>query len=441
MKIAFISEHASPAALIGGEDAGGQNVYVNEVARELGRLGFQIDIFTRRDTLRTPEVVSWSSGVRLVNLTAGPARFVPKDDLPPFMPAFRDALIRFAQRDRADYDLIHGNFWMSGWVATELKRQFGIPAVQLFHALGTTKRRHQREADTSPSDRIDVEHGIVHSVDRVIATCPAERADLMREYHADPRRIEVIPLGVDPRLFRPKDRREARHHLGLGLQEDDFVLVYVGRVLPRKDIRNVIVALAHLGRHGDERFTRVKLLVVGGEGRVPDPDVTPELGELQRLAEELGVADRVIFTGERRQDELRDYYSAGDVMVTTPWYEPFGLTPLEAMACARPVIGANVGGLAFTIRHGETGLLVPPRSPEALAAAVHALIDDPDRRAAMGSAGRDRVERDFTWKTVAERTASLYESVHLSTTHLRTSSFLPGLVERPKQTAAALASD
>jgi glycosyltransferase involved in cell wall biosynthesis len=375
--------------------------------------------------------------VRVVNLPAGPARFVPKDDLPPFMPAFRDELIRFARRERIDYDVIHGNFWMSGWVATELKRQFGVPVVQLFHALGTTKRRHQREADTSPSDRIDVERDIVRSVDRVIATCPAEQADLMREYRAEPGRLEVIPLGVDLELFRPKDRRAARAQIGLGLRDDDFVVVYVGRVLPRKDIRNVISALAHLGKHGDEQCARIKLLIVGGESRLPDPATTPELGELQRLAEELGVADRVIFTGKRRQDELRDYYGAGDVMVTTPWYEPFGLTPLEAMACAKPVIGSDVGGLSFTIRHGETGLLVPPRSPEALGAAIRALLDDPDRRVTMGVAGRDRVERDFTWRSVAEHTASLYETIHRETAHVRAISSLLGLAELSGQTALA----
>src|SRR5215213_4670248 len=192
MRIAFISEHASPAAILGGEDAGGQNVYVDEVARGLGRLGLKVDVFTRRERADVPPVVAWAPGVRIVNVPVGPERHVPKDDLWPLMPAFRDDVLRFAVRDGVRYDVVHGNFWMSGWVATELKCRLGVPAVQLFHALGTTKRRHQGTADTSPGDRIAVERAIARSVDRVIATCPNERHELIEDYGAAPGRIATI---------------------------------------------------------------------------------------------------------------------------------------------------------------------------------------------------------------------------------------------------------
>ncbi len=406
IRVAFISEHASPVALLGGQDAGGQNVYVDEVSRNLGLLGYHVDVFTRRDSPDAPEVVDWAPGVRVVNLDAGPATFVPKDDLWPVMPAFRDALLRFRVRDGARYDLIHGNFWMSGWVATELKRRLGIPVVQIFHALGKTKRRHQGAADTSPSDRIETELGIVRAVDRMIAQCPSERAELVDDYGADPRAVVVIPSAVNVITFRPVPLEEARARVGLGL--DEFVVVYVGRLLPRKDIRNVVRALALLAGQTDQPVT---LLVVGGETPEPDPVATPEIGELRRLAAELGVLDRVRFVGMRQQDVLRYYYSAGDVAVTTPWYEPFGLTPLEAMACGRPVVGAAVGGIAYTIKDGETGFLVPPRDPEALAARLRELQAQPALRLRMGRAARRRVEQEFTWPTVAKRTAALYQGL------------------------------
>src|SRR5215217_3494740 len=251
MRVAFISEHASPAALLGGEDAGGQNAYVDEVARCLGQLGWRVDVFTRRDRAGAAGVLDWAPGVRIVNLRVGPERFVPKDHLWPLMPAFRDALIRFAIRDGVRYDVVHGNFWMSGWVASELRHALSVPAVQLFHALGTTKRRHQGTVDTSPPDRIAVERVIVRGVDRVIATCPAERRELIADYGAVPSRIAMIPLGVDTGIFRPTDRGEARRRIGLGLTEDDRVLVYIGRLMPRKDIRCVVRALALLGRVDD----------------------------------------------------------------------------------------------------------------------------------------------------------------------------------------------
>lgn len=404
-RIALISEHASPAALLGSEDAGGQNVYVDEISRHLAQIGYPVDVFTRRDSASLDEVVEWAPGVRIVNLEAGPATSLPKDDLWPLMPAFRNAFLEFMLRDGVRYDLLHGNFWMSGWVALELRRRLRLPAVQIFHALGATKRRHQGAADTSPSERTQVEATVAQTVDRVIAHCPTERRELLADYGAPARRITVIPSAVNLERFYPVPLAEARQRLGLPLGEP--LIVYVGRVLPRKDIRNVVRALALLVQNGQS----ARLLVVGGTTRAPDPAATPEIGELQRLAAELGVADRVICTGKRQPDELRADYSAGDVAVTTPWYEPFGFTPLEAMACGRPVIGSAVGGLTYTIQDGVTGYLIPPRDPVALAERLQRLLGQPGLRAVMGQAARARVERQFTWPAVASRIAALYQSL------------------------------
>jgi hypothetical protein len=406
-RIAFLSEHASPIALLGGADAGGQNVYVDEVSRNLARRGYAVDVFTRRDNPDAPEITQWAAGVRVIHLLAGPPQPRPKDELWPYMSEFRDAFVRFMIRDEAQYSLIHGNFWMSGWVATELQRRLHIPAVQIFHATGKTKKRHQKKVDTSPGDRVKIEMGIVRDVDRLIAQCPCERDELVNDYRADPGKVVIIPSAVNTKIFHPIAQAEAREHIGLPLEEK--IIVYVGRMLPRKDIRNIVRALALLP--DDDSNVPVTLMVVGGESVEPDPVATPEIGELQRLAAELGVLDRVRFIGKRQANELRYYYSAGDVVVTTPWYEPFGLTPLEAMACGRPVIGSAVGGLTYTIVEGETGFLVPPRKPESLAERLQSLLNRPEMIARMGKAARKRVEREFTWSIVAMRTAALYDSV------------------------------
>jgi len=359
-RIAFISEHANPLATLGGADAGGQNVYVDEVSRNLARQGYVVDVFARRDNPDTPEITRWAPGVRVVSLLAGPVQPRPKDELWPFMPEFQDSLLRFMELDETHYDLIHGNFWMSGWVATELRNRLNIPFVQIFHAMGKTKRRYQKKVDTSPGDRIKIELHVIRKADRIIAQCPNERSELVNDYGADPGKIVIIPSAINIRIFKPVDRNEARRRIGLSPEEK--VIVYVGRMLPRKDIRNIVRALDLLVRQ-NERVKNaptpsVTLLVVGGESVEPDPKATPEIGELQKLAAELGIADRVRFIGSRPPNELRYYYSAGDVAVTTPWYEPFGLTPLEAMACGRPVIGSAVGGITYTIKDGETGFLV-----------------------------------------------------------------------------------
>lgn len=424
-RIAFLSEHASPVALLGGEDAGGQNVYVDEVSRNLGRLGYAVDVFTRRDSPDAPEVIEWAPNVRIINLTAGPATFLLKDELWKFMPAFRDALLDFIEHNETRYDLLHGNFWMSGWVATELQHRLNIPAVHIFHAMGKTKHKHQGSADTSPQERIDVESQIIRSVERVIAQCPSEWSELVDDYGADPERVVIIPSAVNTTVFHPIAREEARQRVGLA--QDAFVVVYVGRMLPRKDVRNVVRGMAQLMRYCESQtaqhgttFPPLRLLLVGGETTEPDALATPEIGVLQHLVAELGISDYVSFVGKRQQNILHNYYSAGNVAVTTPWYEPFGLTPLEGMACGRPVIGSAVGGITYTIADEETGFLVPSRDPDALAKRLYQLLMEPERCMQMGEAARIRVEREFTWETVARRTSVLYESViaaHKQATH------------------------
>lgn len=187
--------------VLGGADAGGQNVYVDEVSRNLAKHGYAVDVFTRRDSAKAPEIIDWSPGVRVVHLPAGPPKPRPKDELWPFMSQFRDSFLRFMVRDEARYDLMHGNFWMSGWVATELRRRLDIPAVQIFHATGKTKRRHQKKVDTSPGDRIKTELNIVRNVDRLIAQCPAEQIELIDDYAADRGKVVVIPSAVNTQIL------------------------------------------------------------------------------------------------------------------------------------------------------------------------------------------------------------------------------------------------
>lgn len=405
-QIAMISEHASPLALLGGEDCGGQNVYVDEVSRHLSQLGYDIDIFVRRDDPDADEVVRWGDGVRVVHVDAGPPAWLLKDAMWPHMPAFRDAFVRFARRQPRRYDLIHSNFWMSGWVGIESSRRLGIPVVQSFHALGKTKREHQGAADTSPLERMDIERRVVDEANRIIAHCPSEVDELTRHYRADAGKLVVIPAGVDVKKFRPVDQQAARRKIGL--PESAFVVTYVGRMVPRKGVRNVVRAIAKLRTCTTDP---VRLLVVGGATSDPDPVATPEIGELQRLAAELGISDLLHFSGQRQPDELRYYYGAGDVAVTTPWYEPFGLTPLEAMACGRPVIGSAVGGITFTIEDGETGFTVPPRDPGALANRLAYLREHPHQRRSMGRTARKRVEQHFSWPRVAWRTALAYRTL------------------------------
>jgi D-inositol-3-phosphate glycosyltransferase len=401
MRLAMISEHASPLASLGGEDSGGQNVYVAELARRLGEIGHQVDVFTRRDSELLPAVVPLAEGVRVVNLPAGPARGVSKDELFPFMGEFRDAFYRFAREEAAAYDLVHANFWMSGWVGCEAKRDLGLPFAQTFHALGEIKRREQGENDTSPLERRAVEQRILDEVDLVLATCPAEVEELTTLYDADPSRLTVVPCGVDHRTFRPVDRDTARKMLGLS---DRPTVVYVGRLVARKGVDTLVEAFTLLPRRLDAR-----LVIVGGE-----PGGSPEATRLAALAEDLDISERVSFAGSRPQEDLRHYYGAADVAVSVPHYEPFGMTPLEAMACATPVVGSRVGGIKTSVADGETGYLVPPREPEALAGRVLRLLSDPALQFRVGRAARRRIEEHYTWERVATLAADTFSEVAVS---------------------------
>ena len=404
-RIAFISEHASPLAAAGGIDSGGQNVYVAQVACHLARLGFSVDVFTRRDAPQVPEVMDWRPGVRVVHVPAGPASFVRKEELLPLMGEFCGFVGDFAERERG-YHLAHANFFMSGLAGRELKRRLGIPFVITFHALGRVRRLHQSEADQFPPQRLEIEDALIEEADAVIAECPQDRADLTSLYHADPRRICVIPCGFDRAEFWPIARQFARR--ALGLPAGERIVLNIGRLVPRKGLDNVIAGVARLAR---EYGIVARLLIVGGNSDLPDPAITPEIGRLRALAAAEGIAPQVQFTGRRSREFLKLYYSAADVFITTPWYEPFGITPLESMACGTPVVGADVGGIRFSVLDRTTGCLVPPRDSAALAGCLADLFRDPDQLRDYSRAGIRRVNDHFTWPKVTRSIAGLYEDV------------------------------
>lgn len=428
-RIALISEHASPLAILGGVDGGGQNVYVGEIAKNLAALGYEVDIFTRRDSQILPEAAEWVNGVRIIHVPAGPAEYVRKEDLLPFMAEFTAFILNFCQREGKTYDLIHANFWMSGLVAASVKQAAGIPFVVTFHALGRVRRFHQGEADQFPTERFAIEERIIAEADRIIAECPQEEEDLIRFYHANPAKITIIPGGFDQGQFWSIGKALAR--VALGLDPNERIILQLGRMVPRKGVDTVIRGFARLvkerGRGGEGEnspnllpasprppvpaSSPLRLMIVGGESDEPNPALSPEIGRLQAIAQEEGVSDRVTFVGRRGREALKLYYSAADIFVTTPWYEPFGITPVEAMACGTPVIGSNVGGIKFTVRDGETGYLVPPKNPDAIAERIAHLYQHPELLSRFRQQAIRRANELFTWQNVTAAIADLYEDV------------------------------
>jgi glycosyltransferase involved in cell wall biosynthesis len=399
--IAIISDHASPLADLGGVDSGGQNVYVKQVAGHLAARGYDVDVFTRRDDPGLPEMTQCSNGVRVVHVTAGPARYIRKEELLQHMQEFTENMLRFCTRKA--YDIIHANFWMSGLVALNLKRLLRIPFVITFHALGRIRRLHQHDADQFPDDRFRIEDLIVEECDGIIAECPQDRADLIDLYNAAGSKICIVPCGFDPQELYPVKKHVAR--LMLGFPPEVPLVLQLGRIVPRKGIDTVISGFARFLRDCSRKAC---LAVVGGENRTPDPVRDPEIARLHELSCREGIAEQVLFPGRANRDEVKYYFSAADVFVTTPWYEPFGITPLEAMACGTPVVGAAVGGIKFTVKDGVTGRLVPPRDPDALAAALAEIVTPKGMLERMGRNAIERVNRLFTWEIVVRKLLGFY---------------------------------
>jgi D-inositol-3-phosphate glycosyltransferase len=405
MRVAMISEHASPLAALGGVDSGGQNVYVCQLAYALASLGYDVDVFTRRDHPSRNGTVKLRDNLRVIHVPAGPPRYVRKEDMLPCMTEFTRYMYRFLQQEKP-YDLIHANFWMSGLVAMHLKHLLGIPFVITFHALGKVRRLHQKDADEFPDERLQIEEKIMHAADGIIAECPQDLTDMAELYRADLAKVTVIPCGFDPEEFDRIPKEEARQKLGWPL--DGKIVLQLGRLVPRKGIDTVIRGFAKFSRAGQER---AKLFIVGGNTPEPDPAATPEIGRLQCIAREEGIADDVHFTGQMDRSLLGCCYRAADVFVTMPWYEPFGITPLEAMACGTPVIGSEVGGIKYTVRHGSTGFLVPPQNTDALADCLREFFRNLEYMARMGEEAVKRVHQ-FTWYKIARKISNLYEEVY-----------------------------
>lgn len=405
LKVALISDHASPLAAPGSVDCGGQNVYVANLARQLAALGYVVDVFTRRDGPGQPQLVHWQDNVRVVHVPAGPPRAVAKERMLPYMDKFARFMTGFARSQRDPYDILHANFFMSGLVASRLRRVLDIPYVVTFHALGRVRRLCQGAADGFPDGRIGIEDALMREADRIIAECPQDRDDMLRLYSADAARIDIVPCGFDPQALWPV-RIGARQRLGL--EQGRFIILQLGRMVPRKGIDTVIEALAVLATR---YLIDARLLVVGGDAPPGGAHDSAELRRLMALAARLGVDRQVTFAGPKSGDNLRYYYSAANVFVTTPWYEPFGITPLEAMACATPVVGSAVGGIKSTVVDGRTGYLVPPRDPEALAARLACLHDHPAHARELGEEGWRRAHLMYTWRSVAERIAAIYTEV------------------------------
>lgn len=389
MKIAFVSEHASPLAVLGGVDAGGQNVHVAALAEALARAGHEVRVYTRRDSTHLPATVPFCTGVLVDHIDAGPPEEIEKDALLQYMPAFaRELRSRWTQWRP---DVVHAHFWMSGKAALDAAAPLEIPVVQTFHALGIEKRRHQGSKDTSPLVRLAEEERIARGASHLVATSSAEAFELAR-MGAERANITVVPCGVDLAHFSSDGPVEPRN-------TERKRIVCLSRLVERKGIADVILTLPLL--------PDAELIVAGGPNRA-HLHRDREASRLMALAKTLAVEDRVEFRGRVDRTDVPALLRSADCVVCYPWYEPFGIVPLEAMACGVPVVVASVGGLVDSVVDGVTGIHVEPRAPVALIAALRGLLADARLRKKLGRAGAQRAKERYGWTRIASDTHAVY---------------------------------
>jgi D-inositol-3-phosphate glycosyltransferase len=429
--IALISEHGDPAAEIGKDAAGGQNVYVRQVGEALAKLGWQVDMFTRKTSPDDAAIVQHTPYCRTIRLNAGPECYIPRDELFQHMPEFVAAFEKFQQKEGITYPLAHTNYWMSGWVGLELKRRQNIQLIHTYHSLGAVKYQAVSDIPAIAQTRLAVEKQILEQAHCVVATSPQELDDL-ETLVSRLGKIDIIPCGTDVSNFHPLSKADARKQLGISAKEK--VVLYVGRFDKRKGIETLIRATGELRsqlEQGEEIDPQhLKLLVVGGSD--PHEADGAERRRIEEIVTELDLNANTEFVGMVGHDRLPLYYTAADVCVIPSHYEPFGLVAIEAMACGTPVVASAVGGLKFTVISEETGLLVPPHDINEFAHAIGRILTDDIWARKIRKQASIRVHQNFSWTGVAIQLSDLYRRL------LAQSLMNPGLVIGSSATSTLL---
>ena len=409
LRVAMLSYHTCPLAILGGKDTGGMNVYVRDLTRELGRLGIHVDVFTRSQDEHVPHVLhDLGYGNRVVHVPAGPEVPLAKRELTDYIPQFVDGIKAFAAEKGIHYDIIHSHYWMSGLAAESLSDAWGgIPIVHMFHTLGEMKNRiAQSDGERESPERIAGEKRVLARADRIIAATLAEQTQLRFLYKASDRKLTIIPPGVDVSHFYPIPSDEAK--MAIGLKPDVRMILFVGRIEPLKGVDTLIRAMSCLKLNNPDH--PVHLAIIGGEPDASPQQMSVEMARLQKLCDELALDQTVVFLGKRGQDTLPYYYSAAEVLVMPSHYELFGMVALEAMACGTPVIASEVGGLGFLVQNGETGYTIPNGDPDVLCDKLSMILNNAGLRETMGRRAAEYAQ-SYTWDKIAAQIINVYQAL------------------------------
>jgi len=400
MRILLISDHADPLVEIGSKEAGGQNIYVFYLAKFLSKLGAEIDIYTRWDRRNKKEVVNLNGRVRVIRIKAGPKKHIPRDDFLKIINQFTNSILKKLDREKLVYDIIHSNYWFSGIAGLTISQKTGWPLVHTFHSIGQIRQRtlskyKQINSDQIFKDRLKWEKTIAKRTRAIIATSPIEKTIIKKLFQIPASKIKFIPIGIDTNIFKPVKLKTARQKLGW--PQAGKILLYVGRIEWRKGIATLLYAAKQVLK----KYPRTRLYIVGGgKTKISQSLDAAEKQRLNQIAKELKINAKVKFLGPKPQRRLKLFYSAANVVVVPSYYEPFGIVPLEAMACGTPVVASKTGGLKFTVLSGSTGYLAKPHNYDDLAKKIVLILKQ--GRTKFSKPCRRRIEQNFLWPNIAQ---------------------------------------
>ena len=394
--------HTSPLSQPGEGDAGGMNVYLDQLSRTMAEKGIDITVFTRRSESGTPTVTEISNHYRVVQIEAGPIAPIAIRSMRVHAAEFANGVERWIRSRDVDIDIVHSHYWLSGRCGVRLKDALGVPLANSFHTLGKVKDA-ARASHESPSstDRLLTEREVIARSDCVIASTPYEFDDLLEHYGASPERLCVSPPGVDHDVFNPGDKALARKRLGFG---EEQIVLFVGRIQAHKGTSVAVEALTHLSVRETPGSSDTVLHIIGG---ISGQDGDDELARCHNTILRNEISDRVRFFDPLPHFALADHYRAADVVIVPSRSESFGLVAAEAQACGTPVVAANTGGLPYVVNASESGVLVDHHDPQAFAVAVAAILDHPSFAERLSTGGVD-FSKKFSWDATAERLLELY---------------------------------
>jgi len=387
LRIAMLSVHSCPVGNLGAKDTGGMSIYVRELARELGKQGHLVDIYTRVHDPRDPQIINLGQNARLIHLTAGEVEEINKLAVYPYLPEFTCNLENFKKHNSLHYDLVFSHYWLSGLVGKYLQQLWNVPHIMMFHTLGAVKNAIGI-GEGEPELRIETERDLTRDCHHIIAPANREKENLILHYGALPEKIGVVPCGVNLEQFKPMGKEIAKQQLGFG---DDKVILFIGRIEPLKGIEQLLKAMPYL-----QNIQGLRLVVIGG-----DEHSQHEIEQLRKLSRDLHIQDSVTFQGLIKHERLPYFYSAADACVLPSYYESFGLVALESLACGTPVVATDVGDLKSIIRQGETGYVVIENTPQHLADKIALLLSRPSPDTESILSIRASVS-GFSWSKIAD---------------------------------------